>query len=612
MKKKASVPPSREGARSTPGSDKPVKKSSSQDSWFSSAALREVVESIVVAFVLAFLFRTFEAEAFVIPTGSMAPTLMGRHKDVECPKCGYHYQVSASAEMDAKTNTRTDLDVLSGTCPICHYTVDLTRGDGRDKEATSFKGDRILVAKFPYQFHTPQRWDVAVFMNPGEARINYIKRLVGLPEETLKISHGNIYVRPDGQDQFTIARKPPDKILATMQVVDDSDFQAPELIAAGWPASWSSGPDGAWQTADGKSFRTDGTARGEAWLNYRHFVPGFGVWFEVLNGRPIPAAPRPELVTDFVPYNTEELGRLRDLRAQRPGQEIPRGLGQPLAADRSGLHWVSDLVLEFTLKVESSSGQVVADLAKGGRHFQCEFDLATGRATLKGLPGVEPTAMTSVRGPGQYRIRFANVDDQLVVWVRGDGLASRDSVIQFDPKDTTYDSRKLDLQRPRPDDLMPVHIASRGVAVEVGHLRVFRDLYYIAVNLDNRGTSNVFLDEHEQARRETVLTDWKFPLNTTRSDFFSSPDKWNAFDNLREVEFTLRKDQFFMLGDNSAASQDGRLWNTQSFVDRDLLKGKAVFIYWPHSWERTPGFPLVPRGIPFPFFPNFGRMGFVR
>ena len=54
----------------------------------SPAAIRETIESVVIAFVLAFLFRTFEAEAFVIPTGSMAPTLMGRHKDLVCPKCG--------------------------------------------------------------------------------------------------------------------------------------------------------------------------------------------------------------------------------------------------------------------------------------------------------------------------------------------------------------------------------------------------------------------------------------------------------------------------------------------------------------------------------------------
>ncbi len=64
--------------------------------------MRETVESIAVAFVLAFLFRTFEAEAFVIPTGSMAPTLQGRHKDLVCPECGFRYRVSASSEEDER------------------------------------------------------------------------------------------------------------------------------------------------------------------------------------------------------------------------------------------------------------------------------------------------------------------------------------------------------------------------------------------------------------------------------------------------------------------------------------------------------------------------------
>src|SRR5262245_16070839 len=67
-------------------------------SW--SRTFRETVESVVIAFILAFLFRTFEAEAFVIPTGSMAPTLMGRHKDVVCPHCGYEYRAGASQEVD--------------------------------------------------------------------------------------------------------------------------------------------------------------------------------------------------------------------------------------------------------------------------------------------------------------------------------------------------------------------------------------------------------------------------------------------------------------------------------------------------------------------------------
>ena len=60
-------------------------------------SMRETLESIAVAFILAFLFRTFVAEAFVIPTGSMATTLMGRHKDIECPNCKFRYETSASA-----------------------------------------------------------------------------------------------------------------------------------------------------------------------------------------------------------------------------------------------------------------------------------------------------------------------------------------------------------------------------------------------------------------------------------------------------------------------------------------------------------------------------------
>ena len=49
---------------------------------------RESIESFVVVF-LAFLIWSLEAEGFVIPTGSMAPTLMGRHKEITCPECGY-------------------------------------------------------------------------------------------------------------------------------------------------------------------------------------------------------------------------------------------------------------------------------------------------------------------------------------------------------------------------------------------------------------------------------------------------------------------------------------------------------------------------------------------
>src|SRR5687768_18173215 len=77
---------------------------------------RETFESIAMAVILALLFRGFVAEAFVIPTGSMAPTLQGRHKDVQCPQCHYWYQVSASHERESPTDALNGRHVVAGTC----------------------------------------------------------------------------------------------------------------------------------------------------------------------------------------------------------------------------------------------------------------------------------------------------------------------------------------------------------------------------------------------------------------------------------------------------------------------------------------------------------------
>src|SRR5262245_24444852 len=117
---------------------------------------RETVESIAMAVILALLFRGYVAEAFVIPTGSMAPTLDGRHKDIKCPKCGMWYQVSGSEEQ--REERITGEHVYSTTCPICRYSH-LLNPIERPNEG-SFSGDRIIVGKFAYDFAEPKRWDV--------------------------------------------------------------------------------------------------------------------------------------------------------------------------------------------------------------------------------------------------------------------------------------------------------------------------------------------------------------------------------------------------------------------------------------------------------------------
>ena len=60
--------------------------------------LRENIESIAIAIALAFAIRYFVIEAFKIPTGSMAPTLLGEHKNVKCLNCGWSFYADRQSE----------------------------------------------------------------------------------------------------------------------------------------------------------------------------------------------------------------------------------------------------------------------------------------------------------------------------------------------------------------------------------------------------------------------------------------------------------------------------------------------------------------------------------
>lgn len=94
--------------------------------------LREWLEAIVIALVMALVIRAFVVQAFKIPSLSMYPTLK--------------------------------------------------------------IGDRLFVNKFLYRFRDPQRWDVIVFKYPEDPSKDFIKRLVGLGGETVEIRDGSIFV----------------------------------------------------------------------------------------------------------------------------------------------------------------------------------------------------------------------------------------------------------------------------------------------------------------------------------------------------------------------------------------------------------------------------------
>ncbi|RKY20359.1 MAG: signal peptidase I [Planctomycetota bacterium] len=110
--------------------------------------LTENIEAIAVSIAMALVLKFFVVEAYQIPTGSMQPTILG------------------------------------------------------DREAGI--NDRIFADKLVTMLRPPERWEVMIFRFPLDERRLYVKRIVGLPGDTLSVQGGDIWV--DG----AIARKPDD------------------------------------------------------------------------------------------------------------------------------------------------------------------------------------------------------------------------------------------------------------------------------------------------------------------------------------------------------------------------------------------------------------------
>ena len=359
------------------------------------------------------------AEAFVIPTGSMAPTLFGRNKDVVCTDCHYKYEVGASDELNDDGYLLRRID--ESICPNC-------RNQNKILDLPVFKGDRILVNKFPYQIGEPSRWDVIVFRYPEDPQKNYIKRLVGLPGETIRVSRGDVYAQKGEQAEFEILRKQdPGKQKVLQQLVYDDRFAPKDLLAKGWPERWTpmmpSPPSDGWAQDDEgwrrdeatRSFTIDSSADSK-WVRYQHLVPQRGDWTPAGETNEASNA-KPQLITDFCGYNSYTGGR-----------------GPNLDDDR---FWVGDLTLNATLEItalKGSTNEVILELVEGVRRYRCQIDVRTGQATLlrnddlASDPNVTEvvmaSAMTTIRGPGKYHLTFANVDDRLCLWVNPGWLSS--------------------------------------------------------------------------------------------------------------------------------------------------------------------------------------------
>jgi signal peptidase I len=478
--------------------------------------LANTLEWLITAFALAFVFRAFVMEAFRIPTGSMADTLLGAHYRLRCTQCGYKYCYGQS-------NVRSPRGAAQGRfarqeetrCPSCGY-FQTTGGT----ESVS-NGDRILVLKCIYQFVEPKQWDVVVFKNPLDPSENYIKRLVGRPGETVEIIDGDVYING------LISRKPPKTQEESWMPIYDNDYQParPEEPLFNRHT---------WQ----RPFRN---AEGSKWTIEEETPTIFRL------------AGKPNEVQSLV-YDTS-LGN--NLRATYAYDEI---------IDYRFMPYCSDLMVRFWVSSSKPAGLVGASLSKYGIQYTGRVDFAGQMTLVRTSDGNEQTLATRTIGSPTAdkptMLRFANVDHRLV--------------LEFGDEKLTYDlGRGPDDAGARRTDIEPeINILGAG-EISISHMALFRDIHYTS--------SNPNIKEPGRATEGNPLK--------------------------------LQADQFFMLGDNSPRSEDGRWWAhpgkgnngkiySEGIVPREYLIGKALLVYWPAGFKPFPGFPLA-------LIPNVGELRLI-
>ncbi|MDR0326745.1 MAG: S26 family signal peptidase [Planctomycetaceae bacterium] len=577
-------------------------------------AARELIEALAVALILAFLFKAYIIELYCIPTGSMASTLMGRHKDVNCEICGFPFQISASSESNdgqERSRTKNELPrVIGGTCPLCQYTMYVDADNLAGQTHMSYSGDRIFVNKSLFSYREPSRWHVTVFRYPAHPHVNYIKRLIGLENETVMLRNGQVFVQKEGSEHFEIQRKPLRALLSMMRPVDDNDHVLPEIHELGWKTRWYG--DGRWQrSADYKSFTGTGSAEETSWLKFRYITATTSEWSHLIQGA-LPEGNHtgtPQLITDSLGYNSDILQFPSGPRREVIQVETPQS-GTVQICRRVpgsfGFNWVGDLAIRCTLHADKSEGKVVFRLVKGGIHFQCDLDLAAGDAvfSIPEVPEFVPFSVSVPIHPGRnHDVMFCNVDEEMRLVIDGKEIDTQGrgsyEVLCRDEKGMLSRDRS-----PTVLDLEPAAIGMQGTyPVIIEHIKIMRNLYYISCDIS--------CDGRESARLCDLVDSpfgftYSFDYEENVKKILSSPRYWTNFGKTRQTFFPLGKDQFLMCGDNSAQSQDSRLWTFEGiphYVERKYLIGEALFVFWPHG-HRIPGTKLA-------LIPNFPKMRWI-
>ena len=265
-------------------------------------SIKETIISMMISLAMALVAKAYVIEAFVIPTGSMAPTLLGKHMKFSSPQTGYEWTVNpwfygvnqeplsiqrepngslVPNETDPMTVSRIDYDRKNFDLTTFAYEAQGLPVAAPPDGAPLYSGDRILVHKYLYEIFPPERYDVVVFKNPEDATVNFIKRLVGLPNEQIWLADGDVFARsyrqgPDGKAEpgaWAIQRKPAFAQRDLWRTIYSSEFVPLEPESRSFGKRWFHCPwqGEGWETEDARVYRAEGPAPGTLTWDVRRY-----------------------------------------------------------------------------------------------------------------------------------------------------------------------------------------------------------------------------------------------------------------------------------------------------------------------------------------------------
>ena len=459
---------------------------------------RDNIEAVTMAVVMAVMLKYFVVEAYKIPTGSMQPTLMG--------------------------NKQLDLE------------------------------DRILVDKLSFHFRDPERFEVVIFKYPLDRSKNFIKRIIGMPNEELEIRGGDLWVRPDGVEEWSILRKPAKVQESMWKPLLSDDPRRPKWRPNSAATSWQ-------VTAHEIEARGDGAVRypneGSVVDNYRDGYPGkIG---EKMGARP--------------GFGNSDDNRVGDLRV--------RGTVAPLPGTREVVVEIHEGDLRYRLSLPGPAAAEGALAEIEARQFEVDSATDGGRVVIAPVFARSDSPRRLDAGKA---VRFAaqSLDDLLELSVDGEVWVS------------------LEIQPAEGDSYVQLGVVGEGADFE--DLQVDRDIYYTTARVkmthwDIPDASYVMLGDNTQDSsdsREWILERYELGPEHLGGERVEGDAKIELRGNYRGNN----ENPQYVAGAPGGPQvwfrdEWGELYHWTSdpelrldpvdapFVPRNLITGRALLVFWP-------------------------------